>query len=218
MTQVARTLVVLVLSLSTVCANWLPNWSVRNLLQKRVVLAEDKETKTRSFNLSCTWSDQINCYLDYFEHVPESEIKHFYRADEGCGSIVNKTLCVSDPECEWTHLVSSRVDGCYAKALETTINLCSRNPSPKRGSLCSVWKQMDRCARVQPRNQTSCRRLRKGKIRCQWQGGDCLLHPKTMIWMEFLEDDETARYVEKVHRYCDRSTSREQCEADHGIH
>lgn len=55
---------------------------LRQLLQAKDEKS-DNVLQTPSFNLSCTWSDPLNsCYLDYFNHLPDSEISNFYNTDE----------------------------------------------------------------------------------------------------------------------------------------
>lgn len=88
---------VVFLLMSTSRASWLAHWvnlfprlprpsltfqNFRHLLQRKEERGGNRGTKLRPFNLSCTWSDEIFCYLDYFEHVPDSDIKSFYIADE----------------------------------------------------------------------------------------------------------------------------------------
>eukprot|EP00210_Caulerpa_lentillifera_P007404 g7076.t1 len=207
-----------VFSLPTSYADWLPNWSIRNLLQSEDRRNSDTTVQTRSFNLSCTWSDEIFCYLDYFEHIPDSDIKHFYIADEGCRTVLNKTLCESDPECQWTKLVGSDDEGCFARILQSMLELCSSTTNPAKGTLCSVWKQMNRCYQVQPSTQQSCRQLgRNTDNRCQWQDGTCFLHPKSLIQLEFLGDGAIADYISDVQDYCREAATREECESDHNI-
>lgn len=36
----------------------------------------------------CTWSDELNCYLDYLSVMPMSEIKQHYERDE-VGNVVD---------------------------------------------------------------------------------------------------------------------------------
>jgi len=97
MRQVVLVISVLLLLMSSSQASWLLHWvnlflrllqpcsscqNFRNLLQRNQERGRGRGPGPRPFNLSCTWSDEIFCYLDYFEHIPVSDIKNFYMADE----------------------------------------------------------------------------------------------------------------------------------------
>ena len=81
-------------SLSTADAEWLRGWvsdagtnalnSSRGCLQgfRQLKEVEPERQNTSSLNLSCTWSDVDGCYLDYFDHLPPTEIRDYYRIDE----------------------------------------------------------------------------------------------------------------------------------------
>lgn len=118
----------------------------RSLLQSSTTTNNNSTVSNRTFDLNCTWSDEIFCYLDYFEHLPETEIKAFYRADEvqhltkfsltvcclakGCRSVSNQTLCEGDADCKWTKLVGSETHGCFATVLEEDLRACAFNTTP----------------------------------------------------------------------------------------
>lgn len=150
--------------------------------------------------LECQWSDEIGCFLDYFDIIPPSEIKDVYILDENCRGATNQENCTEMEDCSWFDVE------CGAR-LEEKINECEKlEGALEPGSFCTFAEEVIRCADLKEGNCTA--------AGCELaMDGSCIISDGKLIELEFATSPERLAEVKNVSMMCNTSRNITECES-----